>query len=833
VKKLLLIFILVLTGFAHMHAQYLSAGADTSICPGQSVTLTAGLSNSPGGPLGGVFAPPTNVTLCGSTTGTCDDSFSPIIPIGFSFTFYGNTYTSCIVGTNGVVSFNTAQANGGCQWSIGANCPSPSNLMNCIMIPWQDNYLTRPPQVVRYKTTGVAPNRIFVVEFIDVEMYGCWSGNCNGNQVLLKETSNIIETHLLHKKACPTWNGGRAIHGTHNSTGTIAHIVPGRNGLDPAWGINDPAYPLPPSAPGVEGRRWTPLSASSYSISVIPCAPLSLPPTLTPGTITWSVAGGAVIGTGASVTVSPATTTSYVASIPYSGCGVTVNLTDTVRINMGSLPLTTSPNATICYGDTAQLYVNTVIPGTTNYVWTPNSNINNNTLDTILTYPTASTTYTVTATNGACSSTATVSVNVNPLPVPGVNPINPQICQGSSVNMTASGGTNYVWSPGTGLNTTVGATVTASPTTTTPYTIVVTDANGCVDSMVNTVTFFPNPTVTASSAAPGVCLTFNTQLNANGAVNYAWSPAAGLSATNIANPTASPLTTTNYQVIGTDANGCMDTAFVNILVYPNPVAGFTAPVTASCAPLTVSLLDNSNISSGTIASYLWNVETMGSSNLQNPGFTFTSPGDYDVNLIVVSDQGCTDTLTIVDYLHAYSVPTAGFFATPNPATLGDALISFTNTSSLDAVNFLWDMGGLATINATNPEYEFNYADTFNITLIAVTANGCSDTVSSTVIVEDVSEIWIPNSFTPNFDGLNESWFPRGRNFDQGNVTIEVEVFDRWGMLVFASNDASKQWNGKVSATAVDCPQDVYVYRIYFVNEQGKEFTYSGHVSLIR
>lgn len=830
-KKLLpILLVLLFAGFNQANAQIVSAGNDTSICPGQNATITCTLLNPAGGPV----VTPTPATLCGSTTGSCDDAYGPAVNIGFTFQFFGTNYTQLLLGTNGVITFNLGSASGYCPWPISANCPSASNPTNSIMFPWQDNYPTRPPAKIWYKTIGVAPNRIFVVEFLDVQAYSCGAANCYGNQIMLYETSNIIETHMFHKQACSGWNSGRGVHGIQNAAGTVAYIVPGRNGLDAPWYVNNPPFVAPPNSPGPEGRRWSPTGGATYAMSVIPFAPVYMPATLpAAGTITWSVAGGANVGTGTSVVVSPAATTDYVVTIPMSGTCASLNFRDTMRVNMGALPLVVSPTTTICFGDTATIFASTVIPGAVTYTWTPNSNIVNNTLDTIDVFPTANTTYTVTATNGGCNNTATVQVNVNPLPIPTVNPVNPQICQGSSVVMTGGGGVSYVWSPGTGLSSTNTASTTASPTATTPYTLVVTDANGCVDSLVNTVNFFTNPTVTANSAAPGVCLTYNTTLSANGALNYVWSPAAGLSATNVANPTATPNATTNYMVIGSDANNCKDTAYVNILVYPNPVANFSAPVTAACQPLTVNLVDNSNISSGSINSWMWTVEGQGVSNAQNPSFTFNTNGDFDVSLIAVSDMGCTDTMTIVDYLHSYSVPTAGFYATPNPATLGDAVITFTNTSTLDAVNFLWDMDGLATINATSPQYEFTYADTFVVTMIATTANGCSDTTSSIVIVEDVSEIWIPNSFTPNEDGLNETWFPIGRNLGNGNVSIQVEIFDRWGMSVYSSNDKDKPWTGVVSSNGNICQQDIYIYKIFFKNEQGDEFNYSGHISLIR
>ncbi len=827
--RLLPIFLvagLVLGGSLSLKAQVISAGADTSLCPGQNVTLTASLYYA----FGPTAPAPTNIpNIMG-----CDDCLSSTwIPLGFTFNYYGNNYTQCLVSSNGYITFSGTPG-GYSPWSIGFNAPNgATDPNNYIGGPyWDINPATLGTDVIRYKTIGVAPNRTFIVEYLGLAGFGCPASVCFGTQIHLKETSNIIETHVFQYQAC-TWNNGRGIHGTENNPGTFAHIVPGRNGLNAPWYINTAGFTTPPSAAGPEGRRWTPTSPTNYNISVIPFSPIYMPNTPpAAGSISWSIAGGATIGTGASVNVSPATTTNYVVSIPYSTCTTVLYYRDTVQVGMGSLPITTSPNQTICFGESATIFANSILPGVT-YSWAPSATLTTPLADTSIATPTTTTTYTVSASNGGCTATATVSVNVNPLPIPTVNPVNPQICEGSSVVMTAGGGTNYMWTPATGLSSTNTATTTASPTTTTAYTIVVTDANGCVDSIVNTVNFFNNPTVTANAATPGVCFSFSDQLTANGAVNYQWSPAAGLNATNIFNPVATPNATTNYQVIGTDANGCRDTAFVQVLVYPNPVAAFSAPVTSSCQPLSVNLQDNSNITSGSVVGWNWTVESNGASTQQNPSFTFPGIGDFDVTLVATSDMGCTDTLTMVDYLHSYSVPTAGFYATPNPATVGDALILFTNTSTADVVSSLWDMDGLAMINAMNPEYEFITADTFMITLIVSTIHGCLDTVSSPVVVEDVSEIWLPNSFTPNLDGLNDVWFPIGRNLLTGATSIDVEIFDKWGMSVYQSTDANKPWDGTFEGTATDCPQDVYVYRVYFVNEKGKEFNYSGHINLIR
>lgn len=803
------------------NAQVLSVGPDTAMCPGQNLTLNATLTPGP---------VPTNIpNIMG-----CDDCLSNAwIPLGFTFNFYGNNYTQCLVSSNSYITFQGTPS-GGSPWSITVNLPNAGAPRNMIGAPWWDsNPAVLGTDLIRYKTIGTAPNRKFIVEFLNLPSFSCGASTCFGAQIHLYETTNVIETHIFRYESCTSWNNGRGAHGTHNAAGTIAHVVPGRNGLNAPWYINVPGFTVAPNSAGSEGRRWTPTSATNYNITTIPFAPIYMPNTLpAPGSINWS-ANGTPIGTGTSINVTPAGNTAYSASIPYSSCNGSVVVSDTMQVAMGNLTLNTVGNVSVCIGDTVQIWASTPAAGVTNYVWTPGGSLTNPNTDTTFAFPNTSTTYTVTASNSTCTNTATVDVTVNPLPVPNVLPANPQICQGESIDLTASGGTTYSWTPGASLSATTGATVTATPSVTTTYTVVVTDANLCSASTTSTVNFFNNPIVNVTAADSGVCLNFSTQLQANGALNYTWSPAGGLNFTNIANPVATPNASTTYQVIGEDANGCFDTADVTVAVYPNPVSAFSAPVTSGCAPLNVNLQDNSNISSGFISQYIWTVESMGNSNLQNPSFTFANPGIFDVSLITVSNFGCSDTLTMIDYLSSYSVPTAGFLATPNPATLGDALISFTNNSSLDAVNFNWDFDGLGFASGSQVEFNFAYADTFYVTMIATTVNGCSDTVTNFVIVEDVSEIWIPNSFTPNNDGLNEYWFPIGRNLDQGNTTIHVEVFDRWGMSVFYSEDVNKPWLGKMGGTQSDCPQDIYVYKIYFQNEKGKEFNYSGHITLIR
>lgn len=780
-------------------------------CGTNTTTLTADFTNCPpGGPnplatttytLANIpYAPASNA---GTFIPLTDDSQAGPFNIGFSFCYFGNTYTQFWVGSNGWVSFSAGQST---SWSC-ATLPIPTvNACvpkNCIMGPYFDFNPSAGGQV-RYQTLGVAPCRTLVVSWVNVASFSC--GGANNVQIILYESTNIIENHIGNKNNCPGWNSGAGVQGIHNLAGTVAFTVPGRNAT--AWASNNESY------------RYTPAGAP------------------VPATFTWYEVGNAVpIGTGLTINVTPPPAgMDYTCHVDYGACY------NGYMQCMGFIGASGPDTINVIPGPP---FINPTIPGP--YDFCPGTSITMLTDQPYNTYlwsdgstgPTMTTNVAgpisvdVSDING-CTGTANAILNIWPTPVLTVAPVDPGICPGSSVQMTVNGAANYVWTPAPGVVNPNQSIVTANPVTTSVYDIVGTDVNGCTASIVNTVTVFPIPGVTASASDPGVCPGFGTSVNATGSLNYSWTPTATLSTPNNALSNAFPGATTIYTVIATDANGCTATDNVTILLYDLPVVGFSAPVIDGCSPLSVNLQDNSSIASGTITNYIWTVESMGTTNTQNPSFLFTNPGSNDVQLIAISNNGCTDTMSIVDYINVYSVPTADFFATPQPADLMNSIVTFTNTSSLDAINFLWDFDGLGTSPVSSPSFQFYYADTFNVTLVVSTINGCSDTVIHPIIVEDVSDLYIPNSFTPgNLDGLNDNWFPVGRNLNTVDLTIAVEVFDRWGMSVYKSNSSDKPWNGKMQNISNDCPQDVYVYKVYFKNQKGIEFNYSGHVLLIR
>lgn len=814
-KALLFVTGLIVAGMMKADAQVITIGHDTTICPGTSLTLTATV------PSFSATAPTTILFGPSPGYGAYDDAMSTTwIPIGFNFTFYGNTYNQCLVSSNGYVQF-TGTPGGYSPWAIGGGIPSAAAPLNCIMAPWQDTYpgYNNPTnEFARYKTFGTAPNRVFVVEFMDIPMFSCWTF-CFGTQIKLYEGTNVIETHISYKTLCNSWNNGYAIHGIQNASGTVAHVVPGRN-FPAVWSAT------------ADGKRWTPTSATNYTLTNIPFNPSYMPAALPPTAVSW-LANGTPMGTGLSVNVTPAANTTYIARLNYSSCSQVVSFSDTMRVFMGSLPLTTSGNTAICIGDSTDLSVSTTASGTTNFVWNPAGTLLNNTTATPTAFPSATTTYTVTATNGLCSNSAQLTVNVNPLPNITFNVTDPSICPGDSVQLVASGGVTYSWYPPTDLSNPSSNSTYASPLINTQYGVVVVDGNNCMDSAFNNVLLHTPPTVSITTSEPSICPGKTMGLSANGAATYIWSPASGLDFTNLPNPNATVSVNATYQAIGTDVNGCKDTAEVTVLVDPLPVLSFTGQPLEGCEPLTVNFQNQTNISSGNVVGYNWTFQGHGTSSLTDPVVTFPADGNYDVSLVAVSDSGCVDSITLNDIVKVYNVPTAGFYGTPQPTTIGDPEIFFVNTSSGDVAYWNWDFAGLGSSTFSNPSFNFTIAGDYVITQIVETVHGCSDTISNTITMDDLSEIFIPNSFTPNHDGLNDTWFPVGRNLNTQNLYIEVHVFNRWGTRVFRSTTSDKPWNGLDQNIGDKCPEGMYSYRVIFVNEQGKEKRVMGHVNLLR
>ncbi len=177
-------------------------------------------------------------------TGLADDIYSSVLPLGFTFNFFGNDYADIVIGSNGIVSFDTTHAGGFCAWVISATIPDTRavdmDMKNAIMCPFHDiNPAASSTNHIAYFTFGTAPNRRFVVNFYNVPLFSC-SSTINTGQVILYEGSNNIDINLQDKPVCAGWGGGDATEGIQDALGTDAYVIPGRNKA--VWTASNESY---------------------------------------------------------------------------------------------------------------------------------------------------------------------------------------------------------------------------------------------------------------------------------------------------------------------------------------------------------------------------------------------------------------------------------------------------------------------------------------------------------------------------------------------------------------------------------------------------------------
>lgn len=240
-----------------------------------------------------------------------DDVWSPVINLPFNFCYYGNSYNSCVIGSNGSLTFDTSHASTASGYSFSNSLPSTTGALfaNTIYGVYHDIDPSIGGEVGWELITLNSGCRALVASWSDVPMFSNNSLLYTGMMVLYENT-NIIEVYIKEKRIDGTWNSGNAIVGVQNATGTQAVVAPGRNGLDADWTVTNEAWRFVPSGTSITSLKW-------YQGA---------------GT------GGPVVGTTDVINVCPAVTTIYTAEITYSLCNgstliETEQTTVTVNIN--------------------------------------------------------------------------------------------------------------------------------------------------------------------------------------------------------------------------------------------------------------------------------------------------------------------------------------------------------------------------------------------------------------------------------------------------------------------------------------------------------------------
>ncbi len=367
-----------------------------------------------------------------------------------------------------------------------------------------------------------------------------------------------------------------------------------------------------------------------------------------------------------------------------------------------------------------------------------------------------------------------------------------------------------------------------------PVDLTVTTNTGCVGSVQIPVAVTPAPT--AAFTASTVCRDFISSFSdasLGQPILFDWDFGDGSTSTD-QSPEHLYATSGTFDVTltVTNAENCPSSITLPVVVWPRPEATFTSTDPVACSPLCIDLTSTSTTLGGGIVQTLWSFGDGSSSQDANLSPCFENNDLYndialDLELIVVNAEGCRDTLFLDDHLVINHNPVANFLAWPLTTDMFDRRVNLLNQSTGED-EILWDLGDLST--STEQEFQYTYSDTgtYVVNLTVTTINGCVDELSTEVVVLPVINFSVPNAFTPDGDGLNDTFFFGG--FGILERDFEFLVFNRWGEVVYETR-SFVPWDGTVGGK--QAPVGVYAYHIRYKDTLGGSNLKLGHVSLLR
>lgn len=877
-------------GFFQANAQSLCLGNDTTVCAGSPLTINdcssfGGGSNASTSPYVEGQIPynpdPFNV---GTAINLSDDAVSSAINIGFNFCFFGNDYTQFYIGSNGWISFSPGQSTSFTSGPIPNTAPNIPK--NCIMGPWQDWHPGTGPNVgnyIRYQVLGTAPYRRLVVSWNQVPFFSCTT-TYGTFQIIIFETTNIIETQIQNKPACLTWAGGTATHGLHNLAGNFAYVVPGRNStqwtttnegwrftpgaifewqntLGQTFPYNGGVLNIPSVSNGTVGYFLTYAGSTCAANSGLPSdtswvtgVTLGASATATDdicsaglGTVTGVPAGGQApytynwpgLGNANTATVTGVTAGTYTVEITDAiGCTATANVT------VGDTPAqyTSSSTEVSCPGGSDGTATADMVPqiGTVSYLWDDPLAQTTSTATGL-----SAGTYTCTiSSNVGCSTTVSVTVTEIPGMTATIASQSDVTCNSGDDGMitvsVAQGTAPYSYSWDNSTSTTNVADDLAAGT----HTCTITDANGCVITISGTINEPPALAITSLTPDTQICPEDEITLTVSGtggssAYTFTWFENGTAIGTGNSITVDPENTNTQYCVELSEACGSPTDQQCMTVSFPTPIIPSALPDEAQkCVP-NHFLFTNTSSNPGEIATTFWEFNDHPDHNaLVNGADTishyFDQIGTHTITMTITSIYGCVYTDTLVDLIEALPSPTAAFGFSANPATVFETVIQMQNQSSLDVVHWQWvsPYSNPISSNQENPVFTFpeGEAGVYPVTLYVTTDYGCTDSVTIDLhVIEDIL-FYAPNAFTPDGDEFNQSWKPEIMGIDI--YDFELLMFNRWGEVIWESHDPNVGWDGTYNGKLVPAGTYVWTARVKSpMNDDKKTFT--GSVVILK
>jgi len=425
--------------------------------------------------------------------------------------------------------------------------------------------------------------------------------------------------------------------------------------------------------------------------------------------------------------------------------------------------------------------------------------------------PVGTTTYTFTPTTGLCALSKTMDITVTaPNIVPEFTQVAP-FCSGATPVILPTTSNNSPAVTGTwnsAIDPLASATYTFTP-----------NPGQCAVLSTMDVVVKPNPNVTVNPFDTSLCLNTTMLLTAYGADTYLWTPDSNLSG-NSGNSVVYSATTHGdkiLNVIGT-TNGCSDSASIQLRVNSLPVISLSADKVNGCEPLTVEFTLSSTPASPNIS---WNFGD-GINVESNPATTtYNNSGIYSVSVSVVDVNGCVNSYLAPNYITVYPTPYVDFTMSSDFANIGE-LVGFNSSNISSGNTYEWSFGdGNAEVSNAITSHAYASSGQFMVQHIVTSEHGCMDSITKSI--EIIRPIRVPNIMTPNNDGFNDYMVFEGLEGYEGST---VQVYNRWGTLIYKSEDYKNNWDGENHS-------DGTYFFILTLNEKYKMKPFHGSMTILK
>lgn len=328
---------------------------------------------------------------------------------------------------------------------------------------------------------------------------------------------------------------------------------------------------------------------------------------------------------------------------------------------------------------------------------------------------------------------------------------------------------------------------------------------------------------------------FNDQSSSQGGTITRWNWNFGDAATSVqTSPSHQFNLAGNYktklQVV--DALGCTDTFVRQINYFPIPPLIDVRPNSLQgCTPLVVNFAAPFAANFGNAPYKLtWDFGDGSSGSVLTPAHTYAKAGSYRPSLKILAPNGCTRASIAGSPIQVASSPQAKFTFAPEKINSQKPDVTFTD-QSVDAVKWSWNFGGAGVSSDQNPMFTFPQVGRVKVKLQVANTAGCTDTTTQELNIESIIAFYVPNVFSPNGDNINDEF--RGLGNILGVSNFKMAIYDRWGSLIYLTENPTAAWNGKLGNGGSDANEGVYLYKISFKKLDGQLELLQGTVTLVR